>query len=506
MSFRRVTKQFAAMNIGQLVTLLTQLLTVPVLLHAYGTSLYGQWLALTAAVTYLSTLNYGLQTYAATEMTILYNRGAVQECRILQSAALRILLALMATVGVCALVVFAIPVGRLLHLTIPEFNAQLIVYFFALQVVGRTMIGFTGGMYMVIKRPDRGQNFGNAFSVLSLCLLLTLAMLREPFTILAGSQVALAALWSGVQILDVNRLAPELKLTVRYWRRGIAGSILKPSGQYMLLMGAGILKYQLPLLLMQALLGPVSVVVFSVTRTIYSMTRRVVTLVTNSIGPEITITVGEGNLQKLYRLYELSERLVLLLTVPLTLGTMFATPLLLKVWLHKGDLYAPGVATLLGVTIAVQGLMEHKSQFQYSTNRVREISYAQFAAYGSMLLISVPLMKLWGVIGFPAVWCVAELVLTLYALHLNQGIFDAVASIDKKPVYKACAFMAVAIAASIYPMLHLTEVSYVMQGLIAIASTVITGAISYWIFQVDDVRDYLWGKLRTRFPALARHS
>ncbi|WP_158748134.1 hypothetical protein [Acidobacterium sp. S8] len=128
MSLRRIGKLFAAQNFGQLVTVLTQLLLPPAFLHSYGVSLYGQWLALTAAVAYLTTFNYGLQTYTNMQMTIHYNRGEVQETREVQSAGLRILFAGFFIIGAALLVIFLIPVNALLHLTIPQLAAQWTLY------------------------------------------------------------------------------------------------------------------------------------------------------------------------------------------------------------------------------------------------------------------------------------------------------------------------------------------------------------------------------------------
>ena len=60
MSLGRISKLFAAQNATQVVSLLTQLLLPPIFLHSYGVALYGEWLALSATVGYLSTINYGL--------------------------------------------------------------------------------------------------------------------------------------------------------------------------------------------------------------------------------------------------------------------------------------------------------------------------------------------------------------------------------------------------------------------------------------------------------------
>ena len=92
MSLGRISKLFAAQNATQVVSLLTQLLLPPIFLHSYGVGLYGEWLALSAAIGYLSTVNYGIQTYTNMQMTIHYNRGEVDECVHLQSGGLFILL------------------------------------------------------------------------------------------------------------------------------------------------------------------------------------------------------------------------------------------------------------------------------------------------------------------------------------------------------------------------------------------------------------------------------
>ena len=129
---------------------------------------------------------------------------------------------------------------------------------------------------------------------------------------------------------------------MRYWTPGSLGRTLKPSAQYALLYSSNFISYQLPIILMQRILGPAAVVVYSVTRTIYSMSRRVLYLVTNSIGPEVTITFGERNWKKLHRLYDLSERIVLLLMVaPITFSSMLLTPLLLRAMAAQAESLQP---------------------------------------------------------------------------------------------------------------------------------------------------------------------
>src|ERR1700751_3067550 len=120
MSIKTIAKIFAAQNLNQGLTVLTQLLLPAAFLHAYGVRLYGEWLVLSAAITYLGTFSYGFATYSKMQMTIHYNRGELQRTREVQSAGLRILLATVVLFAGGLLVIFAVPLDSWLHLTIPQ--------------------------------------------------------------------------------------------------------------------------------------------------------------------------------------------------------------------------------------------------------------------------------------------------------------------------------------------------------------------------------------------------
>ena len=508
MSLGRISKLFAAQNASQVVSLLTQLLLPPIFLHSYGLALYGEWLALSAAIGYLSTVNYGLQTYTNMQMTIHYNRGEVKECIEVQSAGLRILLVLFATLAVLLLVVFALPLDRMLHLTIPRLEAQWVLYLLGISILASMLQGFFSGNYMVFGETHRGVNFNNVMALLTLGAQAGLALARFNFAWISGAQVVITLASCVFLIMDLRRLAPQIAPTLRYWVPGSLKAILKPSAHYGLLFSSNVLAYQLPVLLMQRILGPAPVVVYSVTRTIYSMSRRILFLLTSSIGPEITITFGQRDWPKLHRLYELSERIILLMVPAITFGSMLATPFLLRVWLHKGDLYDPGVCLLLGLTIAILGIKEHKYQFQFSSNQIREVSYMTPIAYGAVLVISIPLMHQLGLIGFLIPWMTSELLQLFYLLHLNADLFrqsrvgERVASIDRRPVYLLLLMLILGTVVVAWPLFHLQ--AYRLSIQLGFAAFTMLGmlAISYRLFRVDEVRSLLWDRVASRFPAL----
>jgi O-antigen/teichoic acid export membrane protein len=506
MSLGRISKLFAAQNASQLVSLLTQLLLPPIFLRNYGVTVYGEWLALSSAISYLSTLNYGVQTYTNMQMTIHYNRGELDECVHLQSGGLFILLMVFVSLAILLCAIFFIPIDAWLHLQLPLREAQTILYLLGLQIVASMVFGFFSGNYMVIGSAHRGANFNNLNQLLATLVTGLLAVLHSQLIWIAGAQFLVTVLMTGYLFVDFSHLAPALRPTLRHWRKTSLRNILKPSGHYALLFSSNILGYQLPVIVIQRVLGPLAVVTFSVTRTIYSMSRRLPYLVTNSIGPEVTITYGERNWKKLYQLYELSERLVLLLIPPISFGAMLFTPLLLVLWLRRGSLYDPWVCLLFGITIAVQSVKEHKYQFQFSTNQVRELSYMTPIAYGAMLLLSIPAMLWLGLPGLLAIWALTESAQLLYLLHLNRRLFGREVELSYRLVGVFMLFLLAGTAVCIWPVFHIAAMSLPKQALIASTVTVVSLAISYWIFGVDQVRTLLWQRIRLSRVAIGNAS
>jgi O-antigen/teichoic acid export membrane protein len=503
MTIRRIVKLFAAQNANQIVVMVTQLLLPAAFIRVFGTNTYGQWIALSAAVSYLGTFNYGLQTYTNMQMTIHYNRGELQECRYTQSAGLRILLSAFFGAALLLSVIFLLPIASWLHLTISATAAHWTLYFLGMQVMSSMLFGFFSGSYMVFGEAHRGAHFGNANQLFSMIVMVSLVSLHQPFPFIAAGQMSVTLSMALFLCFDLGRRAPDIKPTIRYWKAGSLGSILKPSAQYMLLASSNLIAYQLPVLLMQRLLGPGAVVVFSVTRTIYSMSRRILYLVTNSLSAEITLIYGQQNWPRLAKLYDLSERIILLLTPPITFGSMLATPLLLQIWLHKGQLFNPGVCITLGLTISILSIKEHKYQFQFSSNTVNEISWLTLISYTVMSLVAVPMMKWFGLQGFVTTWLFFETAQLFYLLHLNDKLFLGHAKLNHKPVTQLFLMLTACTLAFIWPVYHVASFNYALQVLFSVGATAIIGALCYWLFQVDEVRGMLWGKLAGRFPALA---
>ena len=501
MSLQRILRMLASFFTGQGVSIISQLLVPPFFLLRYadGVEVYGEWVALSAAATYLSTLNYGIQTFANNQMTIDYNRGEVTAAKTLQASALRLLLLVIGALCVLGLSVFAMPVGRWLNLHhSTSAAASLTLYLLILQVLLNMLFALFANSYMMIGRMHRGANW-LIFQRLAATLgIATCAWFRASFPALALIQLISVLAFMLLVVIDVRRVAPILVPSLKYGQWRDVMPILKPSAHFGLLSLSSFLTWQGPVLLIQTLLGPAAVTVFSLARTVFSMGRQALAILSFSIGQEITLLIGQRNWPALKRLYDLSERVVLLLVPIFSVGVLLLSPFLFAVWLHRRNLYDPGLCFIMAVVSAVMGIKEHKYQFQSSSNEHERLSRFTLGAYGLMLAVAAVLMKPFGVFGFMVAWLAAEVAQTIYILRLNIQLFPADMTISMAPVGRLLGVLVVAFGLAAWPVFAAVHWSLaeVVGAAILVMLVISTG--SYFAFGLEEVRLLLVAKIRQR--------
>jgi O-antigen/teichoic acid export membrane protein len=491
MSLWRVTKTGSALMSGQGINVITQLVLPPIFLHHYGVSTYGEWLALSATVSYLATLNFGLQTFANNQVAIHFNRGEFEEANTIQSTALLLLLVIVASAALITAVVFFLPINSWLQLKMDAFSASATVYMLGLQILVRILFGFLVGIFLVVGISYRGGYWNNFLAIANTAATAVMAFRHASFTWIAAQQTTTVVVFGGLVLIDLRRRAPGIFPRLRYASPRRFGEVLKPSGYFGLLYSSNFLVYQVPVILLQRMLGPTTVVVFSLTRTVFSMARAVLNSMTQAIGPEITEFYGKRNWPGLFRLYELSERVIFALIPPVTLGTLVATPLLMAVWLHKPGLYHPYVCLVMALISGVMAIKEHKYVFQTSSNQHTMLARSIFWSYVVMVALDAPAIHWFGILGFLGVWFATELFQVLAILHLNQRLFANVSRVDFSPVYKLFALMGGATILGIRVVITAGQRSLPITALTALLVVAVLLVIGYPLFGLREVRSYL---------------
>jgi O-antigen/teichoic acid export membrane protein len=504
MNIRRIVQLLFTTLLGQGITIISQLLIPPFFLRFFGLEVYGEWIALSASVDYLGTLNYGIQNYANNQTTILFNGGDVKGAKDVQASAFRLLLLLFVSFAVIGLVVFFIPVASLLKLKHENAHvASLALYLLILRVAFNMMFSLLANSYMVVGKLHRGNYFQSAqrlFMVLSMAVAI---FMHASFPVLAGIQLGSLFLFFFLILIDVRRVAPILLPDLRYGSWKQVREIIKPSGHFGLIAMAGFLTWQGPVLIIQIVLGSAQVGIFQLVRTVFQMSRQILSIASNTISQDITLLVGKNDWRQLRRLYDLSERIVLFLIPIVSIGSLLMCPFLFTVWLHKRAYYDWKLCTMMAIISAVLGIKEHKTQFQSSSNKHEDLSIFILIGYSVMLLVSVATMKFLGLYGFLGTWLIWELIQTQFVLGLNDKMFPEEHRISTQPVVRLTVFMTIAFALSAYPAYREVNWGLAWTVVCAVLVTAAFGIGGYFVFEVDEVRSLLAARFKNRFAPKA---
>src|ERR1039457_2812424 len=134
---RRLLLGFASNWIGKLASTITQLIQVPVFFHFWATTVYGDWLIVTAIPTQLSFSTIGFGNVASNEMTMLVAGGDREGAlRVFQSCWWLISIVCVVVGLLLVLVLYFVPVARVLPLhAISEADAKWIIFYLGISVL-----------------------------------------------------------------------------------------------------------------------------------------------------------------------------------------------------------------------------------------------------------------------------------------------------------------------------------------------------------------------------------
>jgi O-antigen/teichoic acid export membrane protein len=247
------------------------------------------------------------------------------------------------------------------------------------------------------------------------------------------------------------------------------------------------LLYQAPVILLQWILGPTVVVLFSISRTILATARQLLAFITNAIAPEITFSFAVRNMKKLLNIFQYSEKVVFAGIPIANLGAFLFSPILLRVWLHKPLLFDPYTYGLMALISGAMSMREHKQFFQFSTNTHKRMAIIVFFGNLLMIAVSVPFTIQFGLHGFMFVWLVSEVSQMGLIYRENKKLFHNDPAISFIPVVKLAVVMLVSLPVCIGVLHYALQRSMTMVGGVAVMGVMMVAAESYFVFGLKDV-------------------
>jgi O-antigen/teichoic acid export membrane protein len=322
-------------------------------------------------------------------------------------------------------------------------------------------------------------------SIALICI--PLAMIRTQFHIIAIGQFATALIVMLFAVSDLKRRLGKLPLGLQGANWKTAKATLAPSGMFAMIYTQYFLLYQAPVILLQWILGPTVVVLFSISRTILATARQLLAFITNAIAPEITFSFAVRNMKKLLNIFQYSEKVVFAGIPIANLGAFLFSPILLRVWLHKPLLFDPFTYGLMALISGAMSMREHKQFFQFSTNTHKRMAIIVFFGNLLMIAVSVPFTIQFGLHGFMFVWLVSEVSQMGLIYRENKKLFHNDPAISFIPVVKLAVVMLVSLPVCIGVLHYALQRSMTMVGGVAVMGVMMVAAESYFVFGLKDV-------------------
>jgi O-antigen/teichoic acid export membrane protein len=397
----RLFKGAFANGFSQIVTVIVQLTSVPLLLSCWGVGLYGEWLVLSAIPVYLSMSDFGFGAGVANEMTILVAKGNRRSALKTFQSVLVLMIIVSATLAmVLVLVSEYLPWEEWFQFS--KLGHSDIVY--VILLLGfHILFGLQLSLLEAGFRCDGNYAKGTLFLAL-LRLIEYLVMFIA--VILGGGPVAAALSFLIVRVIGIVGLRLLLRrfcpwITYGYSHASVTTvkRLASPAISFMAFPLGNALSMQGMIMAIGAVLGPVPVVIFSVVRTVSRIALQGMGLINSSVWPELSIAFGKGDLELVRRLHRLSCQLSFWLSNVLIVILLIIGEALIRIWTHgKVEVDYEFFALMMAV-ISANSFWYTSSVVHAAINKHQRMAGLYLLGTGTSLFLATWLLPIWGLNG-----------------------------------------------------------------------------------------------------------
>jgi O-antigen/teichoic acid export membrane protein len=331
---RRVIPAANAIFLGHAIVRIGSLILVPLFLRYWSAPRYGEYVALFAAVAYLSSLDVGMQWATVNRLTQAYARGDHDDYQKVQHTAIvfYVLLAVAVTAGVAALVWF-LPVTRWIGLRLtPSPTASIAIIFLAAYVMWSMPMRLLCATYQTMGNLARTQWIANIQQVLTVVLTAAALLLGRGIVAIAVLQLLTVAFVIAYVLAHLRRHAPALLPAFNKATITVLKELARPSALFALLVIGNLVAYQGSTLLVSATLGGLAVAVLSISKAIIEVVRQSLYSVNLALCPDFARMEALGEFEQLRRVHRLTVAAVAAISIAVAAAVWYEGGLIISVW------------------------------------------------------------------------------------------------------------------------------------------------------------------------------
>lgn len=423
---KRIMLGLGANAFGQVVTVIIQLVSVPIFLHYWGVQLYGEWLILTAIPAYFALSDVGFASVAANEMTMLVARGDRDKAiEVFQSTWVFICIASAAIYILAVSAIYFLPITHMLKISLlPPSQVTLILMILVFHI----MLGLQGGLFDAGYRCD-----GNyAIGVFWLNLLrLSESMAMIAVVTLDGTPLYCVLAFLGVRAIGYSMMrlilykkSPWIKFGVTHVKIATVKKLSSPAIAFMAYPLGNMLNIQGMVIAVSTILGPTYVVAFSTARTLSRLAFQAIDKIKNTIWPEISAAFGAHDIALARTLHRQFFQLSSWLAVTLVVFLLIFGQKIYIFWTHGKVSFDYVFFALLLLGIVVNTFWYMSSVIQTATNQHQK--QAVLYIFGNVFAVISTFITIphWGLTGAALSLIFLDALMSFYVLRSSMALLN----------------------------------------------------------------------------------
>lgn len=400
---RRFLAGLAAVWSGQTISIIENLAVVPLYLWYWFPERYGEWLALSALVAYLATLDLGMNMAGGNKLTQEYARGDLVAFRRYQSAALAFYTGL-AAVGtvLLGLAVATLPLTRWagLKLTGPG-EAALVAFLLGAQVLWSMPAGLIVSTYRAMGDMGRTSWVTNLQNIAGVGLAAACLLVGGGMRAMAGVELLCMAVVTGAVLIDLKRNHPAAAPGLVGAEFSLIRELVRPSASFGLLMFSEAIRLQGIVLLVSRILGGTAVTVFVSSRTLCNLVRQISGTLRNAIWPHVTAVEAQGRHEAIRQFHRIWVAGSTALCVSIAAALWFEGGDVVAVWTHGRVAADSQLLRLLLVQMVLQSPWLASSLIPIASSRHDKLAQAYFWSSTIAVAVAAALIGKMGLVAIP---------------------------------------------------------------------------------------------------------
>lgn len=439
----RLLRGLGATTLGPVVAAIIQLVSVPLLLHAWGAARYGDWLLLSAIPIYLTLSDLGFGDASGSDMSM---RVAANDkagaLRTFQSSWVLVTVVSSLILLIASIAAWWVPWQRWLRLSsVSSTQAAAIFLVLAAWVVVAQQNGVTESGY----RCDGNFAIGTLWMAVQRLAEVSVA---TAVALWGGSLLAVAFAYLAVRsagtvayALFLRYKSPWIRYGVRHARWLTVRDLAAPAFGFIAFPVGQALSFQGFTILVGALLGPLAVVSFSTQRTLSRMNFQFIAALKHALWPELSRAFGSGDVSLARRLHRHAFQASLALSLAGGAGLWLLGPFIYDFWVRRKIAFDPVCFHVLLLAVIVNCLWDTSSVIPMSINGHCRIAIS----YAGAAVVSLGLARLlipgFGIVGAAMALLVTDvwmtgLVLRTTLRQVQDSFAQFVAALLVIPVFR----------------------------------------------------------------------